>query len=90
MTESPDLPPPVFEALPMVDSIEPAELLGTYRVTFREPGCDPVSAVFTVHDDEGPRVAAPDWDLFWRWPGDAEPIRAVVRQVLDAHAARQA
>jgi hypothetical protein len=79
-------PPPVFQALPTVESIELTDAAGIYRVVLKEQGGEPKEALFTVSERaEGPVVAGTDWDIFWRWPGDAESLRSVVRQVMDFH-----
>ena len=83
-----DPPPPVFSTLPEVIAIEPTGQPRSYEVTLREPGGEPKTARFEVFP-EGPRGAAPDWDIFWRWPGDAESLRAVIRRVCEFHDARQ-
>lgn len=82
-------PPPIFGSLPSVEAIEPMEDGASYRVTLAERGDDPKTAVFRVLDAAVPRTAAPDWDIFWRWPGDAESVRSVIRQVLAVHDTRQ-
>ena len=84
-----ELPPPIFGSLPSVEAIEPTEDEASYRVTLAERGNDPKTAVFQVVDTADPRTAAPDWDIFWRWPRDAESVRSVIRQVLAVHDTRQ-
>ena len=44
-------------------------------------GLGVIPTIFTVAEDAG--IAGPDWDIFWRWPGDAESVRSVARQVQE-------
>ena len=75
-------PPPVFHSLPSVESIEPTSTLGTYRVVLREPGGHPKAALFSIQEvPDRPTVTKTDWDILWRWPGDAQSVRAVFQQV---------
>lgn len=85
--EPTELPPPVFDKLPRVEEVIPTATAGTYRVVLREPGGEAKSALFTVDEGGplGPSVTATDWDIFWRWPGDAESVRSVIRQVTELH-----
>jgi hypothetical protein len=82
-------PPPLFEEVPTVEDIRRGDEPNTYVVTLRETGGEARTARFTVDDGGplGPAVAWADPDIFWRWPGDAESVRSVVRQVVEAHKA---
>jgi hypothetical protein len=79
------MPPPVFLTLPIVEELEPTPDPSVYRVTLREAGGEPKSALFSVTGSG----AHTDWDIFWRWPGDAESLRSIVRQVCDYHRTRE-
>ena len=83
-----ELPPPVFQRLPEIESIEPMDAPNVYRVTLREPGGEPKTADFTIWEN-GLSGATTDWDIFWRWPGDAESSRSVVRRVCEYHESRE-
>jgi hypothetical protein len=76
-----ELPPPVFLTLPEVEGIEATDEPNVYRVMLRESGGEAKTALFTVGEDAG--IVGSDWDIFWRWPGDAESVRSVARQVQD-------
>ena len=79
-------PPPVFESLPAVESIESTGEHGSYRVVLCEPGGEAKAAVFSVVEGPGGLMGArPDWDIFWMWPGDAQSLRSVINQVVTFH-----
>ncbi len=82
--------PPVFATLPEVASIEPAEAEDTYRVTLRESDGHAESVLMTVTGGpDGTLLVSSDWDVFWRWPGDAASVRAVCAQVTAFHRRRR-
>ena len=66
--------------MPHVKDIRPGERPHTYVVTLLEDGGEPRPAVFTVWQGEV-GGASTDWDISWRWSGDAESLRSVVSQV---------
>lgn len=79
------LRPPVFSSLPSLERIEPATEPNTCLVTLRTDAGEERTAKFTVTD--GLTEVVPEWDIFWRWPGDAESVRLVAREVIGFHRA---
>jgi hypothetical protein len=80
---------PVFNTLPVVESIEPTDDSACYLVTLREQNGNAQSALMTVQlgSDDIPLLTC-ERDLFWRWPGDAASVRAVCDRVIAFHRAQ--
>ena len=76
-------PPPLFVTVPVVEDIERAGAPDLYRVVLREAGGEARSALFRVTKGG----AAPDWDIFYWWPGDAASIQGVISQITSFHRA---
>jgi hypothetical protein len=87
------LRPPVFGTLPVVASIAAIQIPNSYRVVLREADGHKETAVFTVRrgwvgTTDNLVVVNTDWDIFWKWPGDAESQQSITRQVLEFHQSR--
>jgi hypothetical protein len=85
-----DSPPPVFATLPVVASTTAMQMSNSYRVVLREADGHEEAAVFTVRrgwvgTTDNLVVVNTDWDIFWKWPGDAESQRSINHQVLEFH-----
>jgi hypothetical protein len=78
-------PHAVWQALASVASVLPTDEIDKYAVVLREPNGHEERAIFTVMAGG----AAPDWDIFGLWQGDAESVRSVIRHIGDVRGRRR-
>ncbi len=89
MREDGHIRPPLFRTLPVVASITAIQRPNSYQVVLREADGHEETSVFTVSRGWAAVtnlvVVNTDWDIFWKWPGDAESQHSINRQVLEFH-----